>query len=266
MSLIQRTSCTTLCGDVRLVAATEHDPLLGLALTLGVGALRLSLDESFGLVEGNAQRLGTHGRSTGINLLALDLTRTEFLDLVLAVGDQAVGNDTGVLCVEGRDKVLPLGDDLAVVAELVRSLAEHVVLDGLEKSRDVLAEVGDGDFALAGGELVTAGDGDDVLGAVLGAEFDTEGDTLEFPVVELPAGALVVAHVGLGTDTSLEQDFLDGVGLGVVLLAILSGGLCGDANGDNDGLDLGDAGRDNQTLVVPGGENHDTDGTGGKTP
>ncbi|KAH0389325.1 prolyl-tRNA synthetase, partial [Aureobasidium melanogenum] len=195
-----------------------------LALTLGVGALGLAVDESLGgLIEGNAQRLGTHGGSTGIDLLALDLARTELLDLVLAVGNQAVGDDTGVLCVKGGDKVLPLCDDLAVLAELVRGLAEHVALDGLEQGGNVLAEVGDGDLALAGSELVTTGDGDDVLGAVLGAELDTEGNTLEFPMVEFPAGALVVAHVCLGADAGLEQNLLDGVGLVNGCMGVLNG-------------------------------------------
>jgi len=53
----QTTSYTVICEKViRLVTATEHDPLLSLALTLGVSALGLALDESLsGLVKGNTQ-------------------------------------------------------------------------------------------------------------------------------------------------------------------------------------------------------------------
>ena len=52
--VFQSDSSTTVRAG--LVTATEHDPLLGLALTLGVGALCLSLDESLGgLIKGNAQ-------------------------------------------------------------------------------------------------------------------------------------------------------------------------------------------------------------------
>ncbi|MCV5085106.1 hypothetical protein OFB78_31385, partial [Escherichia coli] len=43
-----------------LVRAAEHAPLLGKTGALGVQALGLALDQTLGLLEGNAERLHAH--------------------------------------------------------------------------------------------------------------------------------------------------------------------------------------------------------------
>lgn len=168
----------------RLVAATEHDPHLRVLATLGVDALGALL-ELLGLLGGNAQTLGTHAGSSGVDFLALDSGGGVLLDLILALTAGAVCDKEHVLLVEGGDEVLPLTDNDTVGSVLVRGLLEHVLLDLLEELGDLDGEVGDGERQLLAG--VTTDSQHGLLGEILRADLETERDTLHLPLVELEA-------------------------------------------------------------------------------
>ena len=250
-----------------LVRAAEHAPLLSKTGALRVQALGLALDQTLGLLKGNAEGLHAHrGSLLGLGALS-SLVRAasgELLDLVLAVGDKAVRDENDVLGVESGDDVLPLLDLEAVLAERSLGLVVHVLLDGLEELGDLGGELGDGDGALLAG--VAAGVRDDVLGGVLGTELDAEGNTLELPVVELPGGSVALTSVDVGADTGLLEGGEELVNLLHVCVLLLGRHLGGEADGDEDGLDLGDTRREDETLVVTVDHDHDTDDTGGQTP
>lgn len=175
-----------------------------------------------------------------------------------------MGDENDVLGVESGDNVIPLLDLEAVLAEGDFGLVVHILLNGLEKLGDLGGELGDGDGALLAG--VAAGVADDVLGGILGTELNTKGNTLELPVVELPGGGVALAGVHVGADASLLEGGEELVNLLHVRVLLLSGHLGGEADGDEDGLDLGDTGREDQTLVVTVDHDHDTDDTGRETP
>ncbi|KAI3481826.1 hypothetical protein L1887_55534 [Cichorium endivia] len=250
-------------SQTRLVAAAKHDPLLSVLATLGIDTLGALLD-LLGLLGGNAQALGAHAGSPGVDLLALDGGRGVLLDLVLALAAGAVGDEEYVLLVERGDEVLPLAHDLAVGGVDVGSALQHLLLDGLETLGDFGGEVGDGDGELLAG--VTADGQDGLLGEILGTALKTEGNTLHLPLVELVASGVAVTVVELGTDASALEGLPQLVDLVVDVLLVFGSGLVVNADGDEDSLNVGDAGRNDKTLVVTVDEDHDTDRTSGETP
>ena len=175
-----------------------------------------------------------------------------------------MGDEDNILVVESGHDILPLGDLEAVLAERGLGLVVHVLLDGLEQLRHLGGQLGDGDRALLA--RVAAGIRDDVLGGVLGSELDAERDALELPVVELPRGSVALAGVDVGADAGLLEGGEELVNLLHVRVLLLGRHLGGETDGDEDGLDLGDTGREDETLVVTVDHDHDTDDTGGQTP
>jgi len=252
-----------------LVGAAEHAPLLGRTVAVRVETLgRTGLDTS-GLVKGNAQRLGAHAGSLGVLGLAgvlLGLASRQVLDLVLALLSQAVGDHTDVLLVKSRGEVVPVGDELAVGVEFVRGALEEVLLDGLQQGGDSSRQVGDGDCALAilSGN-VTTGSGDEVASRLAGAKLEAQGHTTQLPLVELPAGR-VGALVAVDTDAGGGENGNEAVHFRIELRLLLFGGLSGDTDGDNDGLELCHTGGQDKTPVVTVDHDHDTQGTSRQTP
>lgn len=192
------------------------------------------------------------------------LASRPLLDRILAVHISTPRHKDNILAVKRRNELIPVVhlDDMRVERGL--GLRIEVALDSVEGSLDISLEVGKANRSLSAG--VTAGSKDLLLLGVLGAELETEGNTLELPVVELVAGGVGVAEIGVGADAGLLEALLDGPDLVVELLALGLGGLCGETAGDEDGLNVGDAGREDETLVVAVDHDADADDTGGETP
>ena len=256
--------------DFPLVTPSEQNPGLGRGCAVRVDALCLARLDALRLLKRNTQALSTHSR--GLLVLSNAVTKrclcTLGLDLVLALVAFAMGNKTDVLAVECGDEVIPVRDlDTAVAVRLV-GLGEHVGLNLLKQHGDLLGDVVDVDSATCVVLVVyvTARGRNNTLLGILGTELDTKRNTLELPVVELPSGGVALTVVGLDADTSLDQAVVNALDLAVQLFLSLRSHLGVDANGDEDDLDLGDAGRNNHTTVVTVGQDHDTDGASSETP
>lgn len=237
---------------------------------MGVGTLGLAGDDALGLVEGNAERLGTHARSAGIlgnARVLLVLAGTQVLDLVLTLLGQAVGDQADVLVVQGGGEVIPVGDDLAVGAVLGVGAVVQVLLDSFQESGHGGGQLGDldGSLAVLSGDVTTSS-GDEAAGKLARTELETQRDTAEFPLVELPAGGVTFSQIALGADAGVAEGGNEALNLAVELLALLIGGLGGDTDGDDDGLGVSDTRREDETAVVTVDHDHDTEGTGGQTP
>ena len=103
-------------------------------------------------------------------------------------------------------------------------------------------------------------------GGIFGPKLEAQRHALELPVVELPAGRVALAHVCLDADGLGAQGDGDGGELAVQFCALVVARLGGYANGDEDGLDVGNARRDHEALVVGVHEHHDADGAGRQAP
>jgi hypothetical protein len=249
---------------------SKHAPLLGQTGALGVDALGLAGDNALGLIEGNAERLGAHAGSSGVlghPRVLLRLAGAEFLDLILALLCETVRDDTNVLVIEGGGEIIPVGDELAMSAELVICTLVQILVDGLEQSRNRGGQLIDGNSRLAilTGNVTTSGR-DEATSGLARTEFNTQRDTTKFPVVELPAGGVAFSLVAIGTDTCSLQGGDKAVDLIVELLPLLIGSLGSDTDRDDDRLGLSNARRKDQTAVVTVDHGHDTQSTGGQTP
>lgn len=237
---------------------------------MGVGTLGLAGNDTLGLVEGNAERLGTHARSASVLGNAgvlLVLAGTQVLDLVLTLLGQAVGDQADVLVVQGRGEVVPVGDDLAVGAVLGVGAVVQILLDGFQESGHGGGQLGDlnGSLTVLAGDVTTSS-GDEAAGKLARTELKTQRNTTEFPLVELPARGVTLSQIALSADASLAKSGNEAVDLVVELLTLLIGGLGGDTDGDDDGLGVSDTRRKDETAVVTVDHDHDTEGTGRQTP
>ena len=88
----------------------KQNPLLRSPPTLRIRTLRLPPDDPLWLLEWNTQALRTHTRRLLVlwRIVRILFPRRQLLDLVLALFRQAMGDQTDVLRVQRRDKVLPL--------------------------------------------------------------------------------------------------------------------------------------------------------------
>ena len=178
------------------------------------------------LIEGQAERLrGTaqSGRLSG-RLLLHRIGRSALLHLLLASNALAPGRQHHV-AVQRLHELLPGAHGADVAVALFARLVQQRALDGLQlplslhtHTYHVLRggrQVTPGDSALSrGGEVITAGEDYLLLLEVLGSDLDAEGNALLLPVVELPAGVVVLAVVQLHADAGSLQLVANLGGLG----------------------------------------------------
>jgi hypothetical protein len=103
------------------------------------------------------------------------LSRT-VLDRVLASLNLAPRKDNNLVAIKRRHNVLPLLDRDDALLERLASAVEHVVVDRVEEGGDLGVEGREGEGGL-GTVVATDGEGGGLL-EVLGAELETDGDTL----------------------------------------------------------------------------------------
>mmetsp|Transcript_28833 Transcript_28833/g.52959 ORF Transcript_28833/g.52959 Transcript_28833/m.52959 type:complete len:435 (-) Transcript_28833:189-1493(-) len=168
-----------------------------------------------------------------------------------------------MLVVDGSHELIPSGDDLHARFMLETRGSKHFFLHGDEKSRDLLGYISPANELFVA-SITTANHNRFIL-HILRTDFNAETDSMEFMMVELPAGGVVLTSIGDGANTCLLELALDLSDFSKhLLLNFLGGVVAGD--GDDDGLSLGDLGREDETLVIRVGHQHDTDRTGGNTP
>ena len=99
-----------------------------------------------------------------------------------------------------------------------------------------------------------------------GPDLQSDGNSLQLPVVVLPAGAVVLPQVGPHPHPRLLQLLLVLQTLGVQRLPVLLLQVVGEAAGDDDHLDAGHPGGQHQAVVVGVHHHHHTDSPGGDAP
>lgn len=134
------------------------------------------------LIKRNTQALHAHARQLSpirTQLLVVVALR-HLLEALLAGGLLAEGDQHDVARVQGRDDLLPLGQLQAVRPERLVRFVVEVLLDRLEQRGNLRRQLVERDRAL--GARVAARVADYRVGRVLGAELESQGHALHFPV------------------------------------------------------------------------------------
>lgn len=96
---------------------------------------------------------------------------------------------------------------------------------------------------------------------IFGTNFEPDGNTFEFPVVELPSRVVVISEVDLNANISLFQVFEE-----LICSVVDAFFFSLERNGNNDDLNVGYSGRKHKTLVIAVVHHHNTDRPSGKPP
>lgn len=200
----------------------------------------------------------------------------------------AEGNDDEVLGVDSGKHLAPFRQLQAVAPVRCICLGIEILLDLLKDLRDLGGQLGNRDRALFSG--VATSIADNRCGRILGAEFESEGNTLELPVGKLETWSTVVAAwsgrcqkrgkkemqisrhvlsltgVNIGTNIGPLESRLQFIKFLRVLLTLLWGCFGCDADRNQDRLNLGNSRGQNEALVIRVDHGHDTNDARGETP
>ena len=187
----------------------EGSSLLSAAEALAVLRQRL-------LVEGQTERLSRSTQSGSFTRGGLgsgSIRSSSLLDLLLALNALTPGSQHHVT-VEVLHEALPVGHMADVGITVTASLVQKRSLDGGEGFLSTLGNLRPlyGELA-SGSGIVTTSKDNLLLLEVLGANFNTERHSLLLPVVELPAGIVVLTVVELHTHSCIQQKVTQFLGL-----------------------------------------------------
>ena len=187
---------------INLITPAEKSVVLGLVLARGVDALGV-LVQALGLLGRNAEGLGSHARGA---LLHLNVSLGVVLDGVFAGLYPAERGLDEVALLQSGAEVFPLFHNGHVGVQETLGLREHVRLDGVKQVGDFI-----GGTLLLHGDLLSGVTADCHVLAVLdisGPDLHADGDTLELPMVELPAWRVVLSGVDADFHAALLQSLL----------------------------------------------------------
>jgi hypothetical protein len=88
------------------------------------------------------------------------------------------------------------------------------------------------------------------------AELDPQRNTPELPIVKFPSRRVPFTLINFNLSPSRRDNCSKGIKFSVEPRSLLFGGLDGDADRDDDGLDIGDSRGNHQPPVITVNDNH----------
>ena len=212
------------------------------------------------IAQRHAQGLGLPSQAgLPLNQTLLSLNAGPLLHLLLALLDLAPRRQHHVSGVQVAHELLPGVGVLGFVVEPLQRSLIHQFLDVFEHNRQLMGKGIPFDLRFVAVEP------DDSLGLlvlnVLGADFESDRNAFEFPMIELPARIVVVPQVDVHSDIGLLEILVECVGSSVdFFLFTLEG------NRHDDHLVVSCPWRQHQPFVVSVVHRHYSDRAGCETP